>query len=66
MRAANLILETLRGLVNLLGMELAGLAGSHQLGGVVERHRPVEPAAEHLAHEGARRGVVSAISAMDV
>ena len=45
-------LEPLRWLVNLLGLELAGLAGPHQLSCVVERRRPVESAAECLANEG--------------
>ena len=40
--------------MDLLGVELAGLAGSHQLDGVVECRRLVETATEHLAHEGAR------------
>ena len=48
-------LEALSRLVDLLGMELAGLAGSDQLGAVVERRRPVELDAEHLSHEGALR-----------
>ena len=40
--------------MDLLGVELAGLAGLHQLGCVVESRRLVEPVAERLAHEGAR------------
>ena len=33
------------------GVELAGLVGLHQLGCVIERRRPVEPAAERLAND---------------
>ena len=45
-------LEALSWLMDLLGVELAGLAGPHQLSCVVERCRPVESAAECLADEG--------------
>ena len=45
-------LEALSWLMNLLGVELAGLAGLHQLGRVIECRRPVEPAVERLADEG--------------
>ena len=38
--------------MDLLGVELAGLAGLHQLGRVVECRRLVDPAAERLADEG--------------
>ena len=37
--------------MDLLGVELASLAGLHQLGRVVERRGPVESTAEHLADE---------------
>ena len=47
-------LETLSGLVDLLGMELAGFTGSHQLDGIIDRRGSVESTAERLAHEGAR------------
>ena len=36
-------------LMDLLGVELAGLAGLHQLGRVVECRRPVEPTMKRLA-----------------
>ena len=36
--------------MDLLGVELTGLAGLHQLGRVVERRRPVEPTAELLGN----------------
>ena len=45
-------LDALSWLMDLLGVELAGLAGPHQLSCVVERRRPVESAAECLADEG--------------
>ena len=38
--------------MDLLDVELAGLAGLHLLGCVVERRRPVEPVVERLADEG--------------
>ena len=47
-------LEALSRLVDFLGMELVGLARSHQLGCVVECRGLVEPAAERLANQGAR------------
>src|SRR5664279_738235 len=55
-------LQFLRGLVNLLGMELAGLAGPNEPGGVLKCGGPVEAAAECFASEGAGGGVVAAIS----
>ncbi len=45
-------MEALSWLMDLLGVELTGLAGLHQLSRVVERRRPVESAAKHLADEG--------------
>ena len=48
-------LEALSRLMDLLGVGLAGFAGLHQLGRVVERRGPVESAAECLADEGSRR-----------
>ena len=45
-------LEALSRLMNLLGVELAGFAGLHQLSCVVERSGPVEPTAEYFADEG--------------
>ena len=47
-------------------MELAGLAGLHQLGRVVERRRPVESTSKCLADEGSRRRVVPIVSAVYV
>ena len=38
--------------MNLLGVELAGFAGLHQLSYVVERGGPVEPTAEYFFDEG--------------
>ena len=46
-------MEVLSRLVDLLGVELAGLAGFYQLGRVVECRGPVEPIAESLADQGA-------------
>ena len=45
-------LEALSWLMDLLGMELAGLIGLHQLSHVVEHRRPVESTSECLADEG--------------
>ena len=45
-------LEALSRLMDLLGMELAGFTGLHQLGRVIEHRGPVESAAEYLADEG--------------
>ena len=59
-------LEALSRLMDLLGVELAGLAGLHQLSRVVECRRPVESAAECLTDEGPRRRVVSAVPAVYV
>ena len=56
----------MRGLVNLLGVELAGLASLDELGGILKRCGPVETAAEGFSGEGTRRGVVATVSAMDV
>ena len=47
-------LEVLRRHVDLLGVELAGLTVLDQLGGVMERSRPVEALAESFPDEGAR------------
>ena len=52
--------------MDLLGMELAGFLSLHQLDCVVECRRPVEPAAERLAHQGAGRGVVPTLPTMYV
>ena len=59
-------LEALSWLMDLLGMELVGRAGPHQLCCVVGHCRPVEPAAESLADQGARQRVVPAVSSMYV
>ena len=47
-------MQLLRRLMDLLGVELACLAGLDELSGVLERGRPVETAAESFAGEGAR------------
>src|SRR5664279_3875370 len=52
-------LQFLRWLMNLLGVELVGLAGPDKLGGILKRSGPVETAAESFAGEGARRGMVT-------
>ena len=44
-------LESLGGPVHLLRMELTGLAGLDELGGILEGGRPVESIAESLAHK---------------
>ena len=52
--------------MNLLGVELAGVAGLHNGDRILKHLRPVEAAPEDLACEGARTRVVAALSAMDV
>ena len=47
-------LQALCWLMDLLGVELAGLASLHQLDGIIERSGPIEPTAERLANEGPR------------
>ena len=48
------------------GVELAALAGSHDVGGVGDYGGLVEPLPKCIAHEGARRGVVTVDSSVDV
>ena len=45
-------LQALSWLMDLLGMELAGFVGLHELDCVIDCHRPVESAAKRLADEG--------------
>jgi hypothetical protein len=52
--------------VGLAGIELAPFAGAHDLAGISDRSGPVEALAERVAHEGARRRVVSAYASVDV
>ena len=52
--------------MNLLGVELAGFTGLHQLDCVVEYCWPIEPAAKRLADECARRRVVPTVSTVNV
>jgi hypothetical protein len=52
--------------MDLLGMELASLAGLDQLNGIVKRGGPVEALVENFPDKGTRRGVVAALSSMDV
>jgi hypothetical protein len=59
-------LEGVRWEVGLAGVELAPLAGAHNLVGVGDRGGPVEALAERIAHEGARRRVVAAHARVDV
>jgi hypothetical protein len=52
--------------VSLAGVELASLAGAHNLTGVDDRGGPVKALAECVAHEGARRHVMVAHARVDV
>ena len=59
-------LESLCGLVNLLGVELAGVAGLDDGGCILKHRRLVEATPEDLACEGARGGMMTALSTVDV
>ena len=48
-------LQTSSWLMDLLGMELAGLASLYQFDNIIERSGPIESTAERLANEGLRR-----------
>ena len=52
--------------MRLSGVELAPLAGPHDLDGVGDCSWPVKALPECIAHEGARRRVVAADSGVDV
>jgi hypothetical protein len=52
--------------ISLTSIELAPLTGAHNLVGISDRGGPIESLAERVAHEGARCGVVSAHSRVDV
>ena len=52
--------------VDLLGVELAGVAGLDDCGCILKHWRPVEAAPEDLACEGAWGRVVAALPAVDV
>jgi hypothetical protein len=45
--------------VGLAGVELAPFAGAYDLAGIGDRGRSVKALAEHVADEGAGRGVVA-------
>ena len=47
-------------------IELAPLAGPHNVGGVGDRGGPIKSLPEHVTHEGARCGVMAADAGMDV
>ena len=47
-------------------IELATLAGPHNVGGVGDRSGPVKALPERVTHEGAWRGVMAADASMDV
>ena len=47
-------------------VELATLAGLHDVGGVDDRGGPVKTLPKCVTHEGARRGVMAADAGMDV
>jgi hypothetical protein len=48
------------------GVKLAPFAGAHDLAGISNHGGPVEALAERVAHEGARRRVVTAYARVDV
>jgi len=50
----------------LSSVELATLAGPHDVGGVSDRGGPVKTLSKRITHEGARRGVVTASASVDV
>jgi hypothetical protein len=52
--------------IGLTWVELASLAGAHDLVGVGNRGGPIEALAKRVAHEGARRRVVAAHTCVDV
>ena len=52
--------------VCLSGVELATLAGPHTVSGVGDRSGPVKALSKRVAHEGMRRGVVTAYAGVDV
>ena len=52
--------------VCLPGIELEALAGLHDIGGVGDRGGPVKALSKRVAHEGMRRGVVTAYAGVDV
>ena len=47
-------------------IELAPLAGPHNVGGVGDRGGPIKTLPKCVTHEGARRGVMAADAGMDV
>jgi hypothetical protein len=52
--------------VSLAGIELAPLAGAHDLVGISDHGGPIKALAECIAHEGARRRVVATYARVDV
>ena len=49
-----------------LSIELAALAGPHNVGGVGDRGGPIETLPKRVTHEGARRSVMAADAGVDV
>ena len=47
-------------------VELATLAGPHDVGGIGDCGGPVKALPKRITHEGARRGVVTADASVDV
>ena len=47
-------------------VELATLAGSHDVGGVGDRGGPVKTLPKRVTHEGVRRGMMAADASVDV
>ena len=52
--------------VHLPGVELATLAGPHNIGGVGDRGGPVKALSKRVTHVGARRGVMTTGASVDV
>ena len=52
--------------VHFSSIELATLAGPHDVSGVSDRGGPVKALSKRITHEGARRGVVTADASVDV
>jgi hypothetical protein len=52
--------------ISLVGIELAPLAGAHDLVGISNRGGPIKALAERIAHKGARRRVVATYTRVDV
>jgi hypothetical protein len=52
--------------VRLSSIELATLAGPHDVGGVGDRGGPVKTLSKRITHEGPQRGIMTAGASVDV